>query len=274
MQVSGPETGRIGRPYQFFTVGGPIETERMEIGWHWFGYGYGNWCSLNSTSDFLINWFFIGHGHGDWYWNGHSVNVPLWWMPPVLLRFSQLWDLVSLRGPKGNWRDRFQTKRLQNWWLGQISQSRLGEGKVTQFSFDPLNVVAYISHWAAGVNSQKRPHFEGDYRNWWLTHALLGAIQLAASRSNMITYLQLQRDTNKFHIVFTRGQFWPSGIVVASVCLSVCLCVRQSLACPRDNLSPVQARITKFGPEEQNTLVKIPIVLGVNWPWTSRSNLT
>ena len=74
--------------------------------------------------------------------------------------------------------------------------------------------------------------------------------------------------------IFTRGQFWPSGIVVASVCLSVCLCVRQSLACPRDNLSPVQARITKFGPEEQNTLVKIPIVLGVNWPWTSRSNLT
>ena len=80
-QVSGPETDRIGRPYQFFTVGGPIETERTRIGWHWFGYGYGNWCSLNSTSDFLINWFFIGHGHGDWhgdwYWNGHSVNVPL-----------------------------------------------------------------------------------------------------------------------------------------------------------------------------------------------------
>ena len=75
------KTDRIGRPYQFFTVGGPIETERMGIGWHWFGYGNGNWCSLNSTSDFLINWFFIGHGHGDWhgdwYWNGHSVNVPL-----------------------------------------------------------------------------------------------------------------------------------------------------------------------------------------------------
>ena len=77
-QVSGPETDRIGRPYQFFTVGGLIEMERTGIGWHWFGYGYGNWCSLNSTSDFLINWFFIGHGHGDWhgdwYWNGHSVN--------------------------------------------------------------------------------------------------------------------------------------------------------------------------------------------------------
>ena len=71
-------------------------------------------------------------------------------------------------------------------------------------------------------------------------------------------------------MVFTRGQFWPPGIVVACVCV----CVYQSLACPHDNSSPVQARITKFGPEKQNTLVKIPIVLGGNWPWPSRSNLT
>ena len=70
--------------------------------------------------------------------------------------------------------------------------------------------------------------------------------------------------------IFTRGQFWPPGIVVACVCV----CVYQSLACPHDNSSPVQARITKFGPEKQNTLVKIPIVLGGNWPWPSRSNLT
>ena len=30
------------------------------------------------------------------------------------------------------------------------------------------------------------------------------------------------------HIFFTRGQFWPSGIVVACVCLSVCPSVRPS----------------------------------------------
>ena len=48
----------------------------------------------------------------------------------------------------------------------------------------------------------------------------------------------------------------------------------QSLACPHDNSSPVQARITKFGPEKQNFLVKIPIVFGSGWPWPSRSNLT
>ena len=73
----------------------------------------------------------------------------------------------------------------------------------------------------------------------------------------------------KTHI-FTRGQFWPPGIVVACVCV----CVYQSLACPHDNSSPVQARITKFGPEKQNTLVKISIVLRGNWPRPSRSNLT
>ena len=56
--------------------------------------------------------------------------------------------------------------------------------------------------------------------------------------------------------------------------VSVCLCVRQSWACPSDNSSTVQARITKFGPEKQNTLVKIPIVFWGNWPWPSRSNLT
>ena len=72
------------------------------------------------------------------------------------------------------------------------------------------------------------------------------------------------------YMIFTRGQFWPPGIVVACVCV----CVYQSLACPHDNSSPVQARITKFGPEKQNTLVKIPIVFGGNWPWPSRSNLT
>ena len=81
-----------------------------------------------------------------------------------------------------------------------------------------------------------------------------------------------------FQCLFTRGQFWPSGIVIACVCVCVrvCVCqsVCQSLACPRDNSGPVQARVAKFGPKMQKTLVKVPIVLGGNWPWPSRSNLT
>ena len=37
--------------------------------------------------------------------------------------------------------------------------------------------------------------------------------------------------------------------------------------------SPVQARATKFGPEVLNTLVKIPVVLGVDWAWHVKFNL-
>ena len=77
--------------------------------------------------------------------------------------------------------------------------------------------------------------------------------------------------------VFTRGQFWPSGIVIACVCVSVCPCVRvcvcKSRACPHDNSPLVQARITKFGTKVQKTLVKVPVVLGDDGPWPSRSNL-
>ena len=62
------------------------------------------------------------------------------------------------------------------------------------------------------------------------------------------------------------------------VCVSVCSCVRvcvcQSRACPHDNSPLVQARITKFGTKVQKTLVKVPIVLGDDRPWPSRSNLT
>ena len=65
-------------------------------------------------------------------------------------------------------------------------------------------------------------------------------------------------------LVFTRGQFWPPGIVVAHVC--VCLFVCQSPDCPRDILSPVQAGIAKFGREVQNALFNLHIVLGIDGP--------
>ena len=78
-------------------------------------------------------------------------------------------------------------------------------------------------------------------------------------------------------VKFQNGaHFYPRPVLASGYycCLCLCVCMYQSLACPHDNSSPVQARITKFGPEKQNTLVKIPIVLGGNWPWPSRSNLT
>ena len=81
---------------------------------------------------------------------------------------------------------------------------------------------------------------------------------------------------------FPNSNFYPRPVLAfgycrclrVCVCLSVCPSVCQSLTCPGDNSGPVQARIAKFGPKMQKTLVKVPIVLGGNWPWLSRSNLT
>ena len=71
---------------------------------------------------------------------------------------------------------------------------------------------------------------------------------------------------------------WPDfGLRVlllpASVNPSVCLCVNHELF-HTITCHLFQARIIKFGPEVQNTLVKISVVYGVDWPWPLRSNLT
>ena len=64
------------------------------------------------------------------------------------------------------------------------------------------------------------------------------------------------------------------GLQVLSSPASVGLCVRVCVYQSQDNSSPIQARITKFGPEMQNTSVWVPIVFGDDRPWYSRSNLT
>ena len=64
------------------------------------------------------------------------------------------------------------------------------------------------------------------------------------------------------YIFFTRGQLWPSGIVVTCVCVCVYVCVRQSSVCPDDNLSPPQATITKIGPEVQTPSLRSLLFLG------------
>ena len=74
------------------------------------------------------------------------------------------------------------------------------------------------------------------------------------------------------------NHFYPRPVLAFGYChrlrLCVCPCVCQSLACPHNILGSVEARIAKFGPKMQKTTVKVPIVLGGNWPWPSRSNLT
>ena len=70
------------------------------------------------------------------------------------------------------------------------------------------------------------------------------------------------------------GNFYPGPVLAFGYCrclrlcvrVSVCPCVYQSLACPHDNSSSGQGRITKFGVQVQKTLVKVPIVLGGDRP--------
>ena len=83
-------------------------------------------------------------------------------------------------------------------------------------------------------------------------------------------------------VLFLIASFYPRPVLAFGYChrLRLCVCpcvcqsVCQSLACPRDNSGPVQARIAEFGPKMQKTLVRVPIVLGGKWPWPSRSNWT
>ena len=54
------------------------------------------------------------------------------------------------------------------------------------------------------------------------------------------------------------ASFCPLGVAIACICVRVCVpvCLRVSVcqprAYPRHNSSPVQARVTKFGPEIRN----------------------
>ena len=54
--------------------------------------------------------------------------------------------------------------------------------------------------------------------------------RLRSINPNMINHFASQSQTCQLlKMIFTRGQFWPSGIVVASVCVCVCLCVCSSI---------------------------------------------
>ena len=77
--------------------------------------------------------------------------------------------------------------------------------------------------------------------------------------------------------IFTRGQFWPSGIVVACVCLCVCLSVCVSVN--PELVRAINHHAFKLEPPNlakrcKTTWLRSILFLGGDWPWPSRSNLT
>ena len=72
------------------------------------------------------------------------------------------------------------------------------------------------------------------------------------SETHMVTGKWLTTASGMFFLPEASFGLWVlSSPVSVWVCVSVCVCesVCQSLACPRDNSGPVQARIAKFGPK-------------------------
>ena len=77
---------------------------------------------------------------------------------------------------------------------------------------------------------------------------------------------------------FTRGRFWPSGIVIACGCMCVCafvcacMCVRQ----PRKLVHKKTHYLLKLEPPNSGKRYKSPwlksLLFLVNWLWPSRSN--
>ena len=165
---------------------------------------------------------------------------------------------VTFKDIQGDW---FLTHPV-SWTLREKIEWNIYQMK--QFSTKKLHLKASLGKcrpFCWGINT------ETQRSSGWLPWIVTGDVEGYVPSDDHGSY----RDD---HSVFIRGQVWPSAWYCHRLRLCVCPCVCQSvcqsLACPRDNSRPVQARIAKFGPKMQKTLVKVPIVLGGNWPWPSR----
>ena len=128
--------------------------------------------------------------------------------------------------------------------LSEMSKNDSLTSRIPAGLVQRMTAYFWFSHKCIGVI-----HFRQVNGRFW---QVIFTIHLPEGQVHSIWNFETWRYSEKLWFwIFTRGQFWPSGIVVASVCvcMCVCLCVRQSWACPSDNSSTVQARITKFGPE-------------------------
>ena len=86
--------------------------------------------------------------------------------------------------------------------------------------------------------------------------------------------LELLQSCTKPSICFYPRPFWPTGIVIACVCVCVYLCVCRRLPVRAITHHTFQLESPDLDEKMQNILLKDPIVLGADWAWPSMSNLT
>ena len=91
------------------------------------------------------------------------------------------------------------------------------------------------------------PSFPVIYWFWWCTSILT----LCCVLRNEVMYCSLQKGIHRAQYKMARIVFYPRPVLAIGYCRCLRLSVRPSVrhqVCPRDNSSPVQATVTKFGP--------------------------
>ena len=87
----------------------------------------------------------------------------------------------------------------------------------------------------------------------------------SAVTTRLLISVIVTMDIRLFWVLVPEASF-GHRVLSSPASVGLWVCVYQSRACPHDNSSPSQARITKFGPEMQTTLVWVPIVFGDDRP--------
>ena len=81
-------------------------------------------------------------------------------------------------------------------------------------------------------DKQKNIYFARQYRYSTINlHCIVFGEQMWKILQNkLVAYPSIFHQGSAKNIVFTRGQFWPSGIVIACVCVYVCVSVNHELS--------------------------------------------
>ena len=90
------------------------------------------------------------------------------------------------------------------------------------------------------INLDRECYPGGHYCNYYPGYLYVKSLQLIGTSDTHKFYLWVPKlemsgrvlialQATRIVVIVTRGQFWPSGIVVACVCLSVCVSVRASI---------------------------------------------
>ena len=97
------------------------------------------------------------------------------------------------------------------------------------------------------------------------SHGVRNAVWTSLSPM-MIGFCYVLSSRRACEYIFTRGQFWYSGIVV--VCDSVCVRVFASASCPRDN--PFKLELLNWDQKCKAPRSRSLSFFRLDWPWPSR----